>query len=77
VINEASKITNPSPADVCDPILLEALCFDGFDEICDAAGTAVLHHQPQLIILQKFYELVDLTRSVTLPAPQYCITSHS
>jgi len=42
-----------SPADVCDPILLEALRFDGFDEICDAARTAILHHQPQLIVLHE------------------------
>jgi len=36
---------------VRDPLLLQALTLGGLDQIRDRSGTAVLHHQPELIVL--------------------------
>lgn len=37
-------------ANVRDPFLLEALALCRFDQIGDAAGATVFHHQPQLVV---------------------------
>ena len=34
-----------------DPIFREGVVLDGLDELSDGACAAVLHHQPQLVIL--------------------------
>lgn len=50
---EVAETAQDLAANVRYPLLLQTLSFCRLDEVCDWAGAAVLHHQPQLIIFPR------------------------